>query len=106
MVRHERKGAEVCFGVIGSSYESGFSQAFTLIHFYYCKPFFFRAPIFRDFRDLNSIREKYTIAKISMLIIFTVLGPYSCISGVFRVFAVFRRHCFSPIREKYTLAKI
>ena len=62
--------------------------------------------IFRDFRDLNSIREKYMIAKISMLIIFTVLGPFSCILGVFRVFAVFCRHCFSPIREKYTLAKI
>ena len=49
---------------------------------------------------------KYTIAKISTFIIFTVLGPFSCILGVFRVFAVFCRHCFSPIREKYTLAKI
>ena len=68
--------------------------------------FFSRVSIFRDFRDLNSIREKYRIAKISMLIIFTVLGPFSCILGVFRVFAVFCRHCFSPIREKYTLAKI
>ena len=73
----------------------------------YCKTCFFpRASIFRDFRDFNSIREKCTIAKISMLIIFTVLGPFSCILGVFRVFAVFCRHCFSPIREKYTLAKI
>ena len=62
--------------------------------------------IVRDFRGLNSIREKYTIAKISMLIIFTILGPYSCILGVFRVFAVFCRNCFSPICEKYTLAKI
>ena len=70
----------------------------------YCKTCFFS--ILRDFRDFNSIREKCTIAKISMLIIFTVLGPFSCILGVFRVFAVFCRHCFSPIREKYTLAKI
>ena len=73
----------------------------------YCKTCFFPlASIFRDFRDFNSIREKCTIAKISMLIIFTVLGPFSCILGVFRVFAVFCRHCFSPIREKYTHAKM
>ena len=67
---------------------------------------FFARVYFRDFRDLNSIREKYRIAKISMLIIFTVLGPFSCILGVFRVFAVLCRHCFSPIRDKYMLAKI
>ena len=70
----------------------------------YCKTCFFS--ILRDFRDFNSIREKCTIAEISMLIVFTVLGPFSCILGVFRVFAVFCRHCFLPIREKYTLAKI
>ena len=64
----------------------------------YCRP--------GIFRDLNSIREKYPIAKISTLIILTVLGPFSCILGVFRVFAVFCRHCFSPIREKYTLAEM
>ena len=42
------------------------------------------------------------------LITFTVLGPFSCILGVFRVLvlAVYCRHCFSPIREKYTLAKM
>ena len=70
----------------------------------YCRTCFFsRASIFRD---LNSIHEKYMIAEISMLIIFTVLGPFSCILAVFRVFAIFCRHCFSPIREKYKLAKI
>ena len=52
------------------------------------------------------IREKYMIVKISMLIIFTVLGSFSCILGVFRVFAFFCRHCFSSIHEKYTLANI
>ena len=56
------------------------------------------------FRNLHSIREKYRIAKFSMFIIFTVLGPFSCILGVFRVFAVLCRHCFSPIREKYKRA--
>ena len=76
------------------------------LYMYFKTCFFPRASIFRDFRDFNSIREKCTIAKISMFIIFTVLGPFSCILGVFRVFAVFCRHCFSPIREKYTLAKI
>ena len=45
---------------------------------------FFRAQFFfsRDFRDLNSIREKYMIAKMSMFIIFTVLGPF-CVFWVF-----------------------
>ena len=41
-----------------------------------------------------------------MLIILTVLGPFLCILGVFRVFAVFCRHCFSSVCGKYTLAKI
>ena len=35
--------------------------------FLYCKPHFFRALLFfRDFRDLNSIREKYMLAKMSI----------------------------------------
>ena len=35
------------------------------------------------------------------LITFTVLGPFSCILDIFRIFAVFCRHCFSPFAKIY-----
>ena len=69
--------------------------------YYYCKTCFFsRASIFRDFHDLNSIREKYTIVKISMLIILIILGPFWCFFGLFRVFAIFCRSLLFALSRK------
>ena len=67
----------------------------------YCSMDFSRACFFCDFRIFSSSNAKNTRSrKYKCCFFVTVLGPFSCIFGCFRVFAVFCRHCFLPIWEK------
>ena len=83
------------------------SYYITVERAFFARIYFSRASIFRDVRDLNSIREKRMIAKFPVLIFYSFMMPlFPSVLGVFSLFSVFCLHCFLPIREKYMLAKM
>ena len=76
------------------------SYYITVERAFFARIYVSRASIFRDVRDLNSIREKRMIAKFPVLIFYSFMALFPSVLGVFSLFSVFCLHWFLPNREK------